>query len=115
MMQKSQLETVGLLTTTIVHDMNNFLTPMIGNLQLLIEEYQSNEALVADLNEVYQAAQKGQNLSTNVLRFTKTGIKTKESLSIEEVVSEAIDTMRVLVPKESHIVLSSFFCGHCTH
>ena len=25
MMQKSQLETVGLLTTTIVHDMNNFL------------------------------------------------------------------------------------------
>ncbi|MFB5313366.1 sensor histidine kinase [Enterococcus gallinarum] len=111
MMQKSQLETVGLLTTTIVHDMNNFLTPMIGNLQLLIEEYQSNEALVADLNEVYQAAQKGQNLSTNVLRFTKTGIKTKESLSIEEVVSGAIDTMRVLVPKKVTLSYQASFVG----
>jgi two-component system cell cycle sensor histidine kinase/response regulator CckA len=111
MMQKSQLETVGLLTTTIVHDMNNFLTPMIGNLQLLIDEHQSNEALVADLNEVYQAAEKGQKLSTNVLRFTKTGAKTKESLSIDEVVTEAIETMKILVPKKVTLTYHATFVG----
>ncbi|EOL41926.1 hypothetical protein RV11_GL002640 [Enterococcus phoeniculicola] len=107
MMQKSQLETVGLLTTTIVHDMNNFLTPMIGNLQLLLEEYQSNEALTADLKEVYKAAEKGQKLSTNVLRFTKTGTKNKEYCSIEEITSEAIETMNILVPKKVSLTYQS--------
>ena len=29
-LKESKLEAIGLLTTTIVHDMNNFLTPILG-------------------------------------------------------------------------------------
>ncbi|MGM0124756.1 hypothetical protein IGI37_002150 [Enterococcus sp. AZ194] len=112
MMQKSQLETVGLLTTTIVHDMNNFLTPMIGNLQLLIEERHSDTELIADLSEVYRAAEKGQMLSTNVLRFTKTGSRNKSYFSVEEVVTEAIETMNILVPKRVSLTYQSASVGN---
>ncbi|WP_265459219.1 sensor histidine kinase [Enterococcus sp. HY326] len=97
--QESKLETIGLLTTTIVHDMNNFLTPMIGNLQLLIEEHQDDELLVDDLKEVYQAAEKGQQLSSNVLRFSKVNQGQKKNQQIDEVVKEALDTLKLLIPK----------------
>ena len=36
-----------------------------------MEEHHEDELLVDDLNEVYQSAIKGQNLSKNVLRFQK--------------------------------------------
>ncbi|AQP54521.1 two-component sensor histidine kinase [Vagococcus penaei] len=97
LLQKSKLETVGLLTTTIVHDMNNFLTPMIGNLQLLIDDYQENPDLVTELDEVYQAAEKGQQLAANVLRFTTVNSSKKTINDIQAVVCEAVTTMRMLL------------------
>ena len=98
-LQESKLETIGLLTTTIVHDMNNFLTPMIGNLQLLIEERQEDEQLTEDLKEIYQSAEKGLQLSTNVLRFSKVHSGEQSVHQVSETVQEAIQTIRILLPK----------------
>lgn len=98
-LQESKLETIGLLTTSIVHDLNNFLTPMIGHLQLLIEENQHDEVLVEDLQEVCKAAEKGKELSSNVLRFSKLESADKTVQSIAATLTEAIDTMRALLPK----------------
>ncbi|ROY40718.1 sensor histidine kinase [Enterococcus casseliflavus] len=98
-LQESKLETIGLLTTSIVHDLNNFLTPMIGHLQLLIEENQHDEVLVEDLQEVCKAAEKGKELSSNVLRFSKLESTDKTVQSIATTLTEAIDTMHALLPK----------------
>lgn len=98
-LQESKLETIGLLTTSIVHDLNNFLTPMIGHLQLLIEENQHDEVLVEDLQEVCKAAEKGKELSSNVLRFSKLESADKTVQSIATTLTEAIDTMRALLLK----------------
>lgn len=98
-LQESKLETIGLLTTSIVHDLNNFLTPMIGHLQLLIEENQHDEVLVEDLQEVCKAAEKGKELASNVLRFSKLESADKTVQSIATTLTEAIDTMRALLPK----------------
>lgn len=98
-LQESKLETIGLLTTSIVHDLNNFLTPMIGHLQLLIEENQHDEVLVEDLQEVCKAAEKGKELASNVLRFSKLESADKTVQSIATTLTEAIDTMRSLLPK----------------
>ncbi|MDB1696419.1 HAMP domain-containing sensor histidine kinase [Enterococcus casseliflavus] len=98
-LQESKLETIGLLTTSIVHDLNNFLTPMIGHLQLLIEENQHDEVLMEDLQEVCKAAEKGKELSSNVLRFSKLESADKTVQSIAATLTEAIDTMRALLSK----------------
>lgn len=113
LLQESKLETVGLLTTTIVHDMNNFLTPMIGNLQLLIKEHKDNELLVADLNEVYHAAEMGQQLSSNVLRFSRVNSTQKKTLSIIKVIEEALNTMTILIPKNVSLTSDFQMDGVC--
>jgi len=103
--QESKLETIGVLTTTIVHDMNNFLTPMIGHLQLLIDENKSNSALVEDLEEVYHAAEKGKELSTNVLRFSKIDVQNKKEISIADTLNEAITTIQQLLSNKMSITV----------
>lgn len=114
MLQESKLETIGLLTTSIVHDMNNFLTPMIGNLQLLIDEHQDNSLLKEDLQEVYHAAEKGQQLSSNVLRFSKVSSLKKNSLHVTQVIEEAIATIKPLIPKSISLVISLSSAGIST-
>lgn len=105
-LQESKLKTIGLLTTTIVHDMNNFLTPIIGNLQLMMEEHHEDKLLVDDLNEVYQSAIKGQNLSKNVLRFSKVETTPKRSYALSQVIQEALDQITLLVPKSLTLTTS---------
>ncbi|WP_270271916.1 sensor histidine kinase [Enterococcus lactis] len=110
-LQASKLETIGLLTTSIVHDMNNFLTPLLGNLQLLLDEHQEDEVLHGDLQEVYQAAQKGQRLANNVLRFSKNTATSRSKHNLKAVVDEAVQTMRFLIPKSVEIQLKTKHVG----
>ncbi|MGX7132915.1 ATP-binding protein [Enterococcus songbeiensis] len=105
--QESKLETVGLLTTSIVHDMNNFLTPLLGNIQLLLAEHQEDEVLQEDLKEIYQAAKKGQQLAGNVLRFSKSDTRPRTNLDLKNVVTEAVQTMHVLIPQTVNLQLSA--------
>lgn len=105
LLQESKLEIIGLLTTSIVHDMNNFLTPLLGNIELLMEEYQQNPALLAELNEIYLAAQKGHDLSQHVLHFSKANQQERHLCSLNTVIQEAIATMEVLIPNQVTIKL----------
>ncbi|RSU14724.1 hypothetical protein CBF27_01750 [Vagococcus acidifermentans] len=105
MLQDTKLKTIGLLTTSIVHDMNNFLTPILGNTALLLEEHQDDPALVEDLNEIYNAAKQGQELSKNVLRFSKKDADNSQLLAVNAVVEEAFQTIQPLFPKSNRLKL----------
>lgn len=102
-LQESKLETIGLLTTSIVHDMNNFLTPMLGNIELLLEEHQDNSLLQEDLQEIYRAAEKGRQLSQNVLRFSRSHQSEITKQEVIPVVKEALMIVRPLIPKRIKI------------
>jgi signal transduction histidine kinase len=111
LLQDSKLETVGLLTSTIVHDMNNFLTPLMGNLELLMEEHADEPELLADLTEVYEAAVRGSDLSKNVLRFSSATDTKFETLAIADVVTEAAQTMTFLIPKTARLTIAAVPAG----
>nr|WP_319216550.1 ATP-binding protein [uncultured Trichococcus sp.] len=99
-LKESKLEAIGLLTTTIVHDMNNFLTPILGNTQLLMEDYAENEELVSELKEIYLAAEKGKDLSTNVLRFSKVSEGQQNTVhELSQVLKETLSEITILTPK----------------
>lgn len=104
--QRNKMETVGLLTTSIVHDMNNFLTPIIGNTQLLLEEYAENPILTTDLEEILHSAQKGKQLSLNVLRFSKTQDSIKECMDISAAIGVATHLIREIIPKKVQLNIS---------
>lgn len=104
--QRNKMETVGLLTTSIVHDMNNFLTPIIGNTQLLLEEHQDDPILKADLEEILHSAQKGKQLSSNVLRFSKPQKSVQEWIDISAAIGVATHLIGEIIPKKVKFTLS---------
>jgi two-component system cell cycle sensor histidine kinase/response regulator CckA len=103
--QRNKMETVGLLTTSIVHDMNNFLTPIIGNTELLIEEYEQEPLLKEDLQEILKSAQKGKLLANNVLRFSKTQGSTQEWLNISDSVRTAVQLIAEIISNKAKILV----------
>lgn len=103
--QESKLETIGIVSTTIVHDLNNILTPLLGMTKLMMEENSEDEALLSDLESIYLSAKKGQELSGNILRFAKLDNKEKRNSDIVETVSEGVKTIRPLIPKNVELDL----------
>ena len=71
---------------------------MIGHLQLLIEENQHDEVLMEDLQEVCKAAEKAKSYLAMCCVFETR--KCRQNVqSIAATLTEAIDTMRALLPK----------------
>ncbi|MGO3733064.1 MAG: sensor histidine kinase [Vagococcus sp.] len=106
LLHESKLETIGIVTTTIVHDLNNILTPLVGLTQLLMEEHATDDVLMSDLESIYSAAEKGQDLSKNILRFSKVEKDRKAELNdIGSVTEDAINTIRPLIPKNVELNL----------
>lgn len=99
--QRNKLETVGLLTTSIIHDMTNFLTPIIGNLELLMLEYQNQPILQDDLHEVLAAAQKGDQLLSNVMRFSRASQNIQEVVDISSAITVATHLISGIIPKKT--------------
>lgn len=104
LLQESKMETIGLVTTGIVHDMNNFLTPLIGNIELLMTEHTDDPELIADLEDMHYAAKKGQQLSQRILHFSKEKDQTKKVQSLNQAIEEAVTTMKILIPKSVTII-----------
>ena len=93
------METIGLVTTGIVHDMNNFLTPLLGNIELLMTEYKDDPELFEDLKDMHFAAKKGQQLSQRILHFSKEQDQIKKVQSLTAAVTQAIAVMKILIPR----------------
>jgi len=85
----SKMEAVGTLAGGIAHDFNNILTAIIGNISLAMLDLQINEQARERLAEAEQACQQAQNLSRQLLTFSKGGAPIKKIVSIKELATES--------------------------
>lgn len=85
----SKLESLGILAGGIAHDFNNILTAIIGNISLAMLDIQKKEYLRERLNEAEKACHQAQNLSRQLLTFSKGGAPIKKIVSIKEIAAES--------------------------
>jgi PAS domain S-box-containing protein len=84
----SKLESLGILAGGIAHDFNNILTAIIGNISLAMLDIQKKEYLRERLNEAEKACHQAQNLSRQLLTFSKGGAPIKKVVSMRELAAE---------------------------
>lgn len=85
--QAQRLESVGLLSGGIAHDFNNLLTVIVGNAELLGEEIAQQpalESLLPTVEMVLSAAQRGAELTRQLLAFSSRQPLTPQAVSIED-------------------------------
>lgn len=89
LMQAQKMEAIGTLAGGIAHDFNNILTAIMGNISLAEMDLSLGDRSRQRLAEAGRASLQAQNLSRQLLTFSKGGAPIKETVAIDQLVSES--------------------------
>ena len=102
--QSQKMEAVGQLTGGIAHDLNNVLTVVVANAELMAGTIPPEAAeLKAELAQLHVAASRGAAMVRQLLAFSRHKPLTPGPVDLVRVVDESSDLLRRLVPE--HIVV----------
>ncbi len=88
LLKARKLESVGILAGGIAHDFNNLLMAIVGNISLAKALSDSPEKINECLYEAEKATNRAQNLTQQLLTFSKGGAPVKESANVVDLVKE---------------------------
>lgn len=94
LLQAQKLESVGRLAGGIAHDFNNKLTVILGYAQLSkMLECNTDEQCSENLNEIIQAAEHAQEITSRLLTFSRSGDVTPEELDLNHALTNVSKTL----------------------
>jgi PAS domain S-box-containing protein len=84
-----KLESIGILAGGIAHDFNNILTAFLGNIALAKMSAQPTDVISRRLEEAEKAVTRAQDLTQQLLTFSKGGTPIKKTVSVSEIVIDS--------------------------
>ncbi len=104
-LQKSQkLEAMGNLAGGIAHDFNNLLTVIIGFIDMLSVNLQSDSKLVKFVDGAKKSAEKAATLTQQLLAFSRRQILKPKIISIGELIVDIEKILKRLIREDIHLV-----------
>ncbi|MGR3174454.1 MAG: response regulator [Candidatus Scalindua sp.] len=93
LLQSEKLKSIGTITSGVAHEFNNILAIISGNVQLLEGTFKDNEELMDVLHTIKRATNDGAEISSKMLKFTKTVKDTTEYVpfDIRDLIKQSID------------------------
>ncbi len=85
--QAQKMEAVGQLTGGVAHDFNNLLTVIVGNLQLVEEIAEQDEATKKPIDAALDAAMRGAALTKRLLAFSRQQLLAPKVLDVNKLVN----------------------------
>ncbi|NTW74720.1 MAG: PAS domain S-box protein [Chlorobiaceae bacterium] len=111
-LRKSQrLETIGTLAGGIAHDFNNILTPILGYAEMGVMSLAFDDVLHDYFSEIMLAAERAQNLVSQILTFSRAQESTPAPMSVQAIVNEALKLLRPSIP--SSITIEQLIDKEC--
>lgn len=100
-----RLETIGTLTSSIAHEFNNLLTPIMGYSILVLERIPSQEVESYDyMLEIYNASRKAKEIISRLSALSrKNTALTFQNISPDTLVKQTLSVTAPLRPKEVEI------------
>ncbi|MBI5047882.1 MAG: PAS domain-containing protein [Deltaproteobacteria bacterium] len=83
LMKAHKLESIGILAGGIAHDFNNLLTVIMGNISIAKRPLNPEDSLHKRLTEAEKALQMAQDLTQQLLTFSKGGAPVRETAPIK--------------------------------
>ncbi len=88
-LKTSKLESLGILAGGIAHDFNNILTAIIGNISLARKMAPSESKVLTRLEEAEKASRRAQDLTQQLLTFSKGGAPVKRVASVADLLRDS--------------------------
>ncbi len=106
LLQSQKLESVGRLAGGIAHDFNTLLTVVMGNADLLRRRLADRDpALGGMAADIAQAAERGSELTSQLLTFSRRQLVERVALSLNDVARESERMMRRLIGEDVEVQL----------
>jgi len=100
LLQSQKMETVGHLAGGIAHDFNNLLTVIKGYTQLSLIEIGENHPLRKDIEEIKNAAERAENLTHQLLAFSRRQIMEMKVLDLNAVIRNLEKMLRRVIGED---------------
>jgi nitrogen-specific signal transduction histidine kinase len=92
--QAQKMEAVGQLTGGIAHDLNNMLTVITGNIEILAEGVAASPQLAALAKAIDEAAARGADLTHRLLAFARKQPLQPREVDVNSLIIEATNLLR---------------------
>ena len=102
--QAQKLNSIGLMTGSIVHDFNNLLTAITGNAELLDSKLKANAELKSYCDEIISSADRAADLTKNLLSYSRKDTGEKVELNIHELLDQIISIVKHVKKKDVTVV-----------
>jgi len=97
--QSMKMESIGTLVGGIAHDFNNMLAGLSGNIYLLGQSVDSNDAMRNRLDQMDAICQRASEMIAQLLTFARKGVVAMHPLPLASFLKEAIKLARVSIPE----------------
>ncbi|MCK5096810.1 MAG: response regulator [Desulfobacteraceae bacterium] len=107
LLQSQKMEAIGTLAGGIAHDFNNILTVINGYSEFALMKLQENEPLHKDVSAILSASRKAENLTRQILAFSRKQIYQPEIISLNKVISNLEKMIRRLIGEDIKIKIQT--------
>lgn len=103
-----RLQTIGTLTSSIAHEFNNLLTPIMGYSMMALEKLPQEETEIYDgILEIYQTSRKAKDIISRLSDLSRKNTdETFRIVSIDELVHKTLEVAKPAKPKDVEIKLN---------
>jgi signal transduction histidine kinase len=102
--QNEKLQAIGTLAGGIAHDFNNLLTPILGYVEILMNDHTKNDLNRNYLLQIQTAATRARELSKQILTFSKQNSQETKPIQCQDIILEATKLLRASIPKSIEII-----------
>jgi len=102
--QSQKLELIGLLASSVAHDLNNILAVISGNTELAASKTKGNTSVAANLSVALESCDHGEKLVQQILRLGRRSDSECELHDLRNIVDESLTLLSVIIPKDIEII-----------
>ncbi|MEE4208613.1 MAG: ATP-binding protein [Parvularcula sp.] len=98
--QAQKLQQIGQIAGSVAHDFNNLLVVVMGSTELLMRNHPVGDPSYRDLSMIYETAQRAQNLTRNLLAFSRKQTLKPEVCSVTELLNDFTPALKRYVSEK---------------
>ncbi|MFH1075527.1 MAG: PAS domain-containing protein [Pseudomonadota bacterium] len=95
-----KMEAIGVMAGGIAHDLNNILSPVILNSEILLQRLSGQDDLLEEVNEILIASDRARNLVRQILVFSRSNAhEERRRVKIRQIVRETLKFLQTSLPR----------------
>jgi two-component system cell cycle sensor histidine kinase/response regulator CckA len=105
-----KIESIGQLAGTVAHDFNNLLVAIIGYSELLSDELARQPELLAQVEEIHRAAERGAEMTSQLLACSRKQVRQTNVVDLNEILVDWSRMIEVLSGVRTRVIFD--LCPH---